>query len=104
MKKILILLSALLVVLTACEKQTGERQDGEREEGQYPAPKISINPDKLVFSPAGGMQQVTITSNYASWYLVNGFSAWYRGEQENHKIIITCAPSDGTEERSDKLI
>ncbi|MBR2326781.1 MAG: BACON domain-containing protein [Alistipes sp.] len=95
MKKLLLLLSAVGMIFTACEGGEGV----EEENGGTPfVPEITISPKDLTFGCNGGEQVVDITANFE--YEVTERASWIAVEQTDEGLLVVVEANKNTSERS----
>ena len=95
MKKLLLLLSAVGMIFTAC--QSGG--DIEEDNGGAPfVPEITISPKDLTFGCNGGEQEVVITANFE--YEVAERASWLTVEQTDEGLLVVVDANKNTSERS----
>ena len=95
MKNLLLLLSAVGIICTACENS-----DEDVNESPF-VPEITISPQKLSFSAMGGTQEVAITTNFE--YEISENASWLSATKTKNGITIIAETSDITTMRSAEI-
>ena len=95
MKKLLLLLSAVGMIFTACEVGDGVEEDNG---GATFVPEITISPKDLTFGCNGGEQAVDITANFE--YEVAERASWLTVEQTDEGLLVVVDANKNTSERS----
>ena len=94
---LLLLLSAVGIICTACENSD---EIADVNESPF-VPEITISPQKLSFSAMGGTQEVAITTNFE--YEISENASWLSATKTKNGITIIAETSDITTMRSAEI-